>query len=454
MAGGAMASSGIRASGTPLTKRQEWFAFGLVTSLFFLWGFSYSLVDVLNAKVQKSFGITKLESTMIQVAYFGAYLVFCLPASFVASRFSYRIAILMGLGLYTVGALLFWPAAHYAVFWPFPCCAFVIGCGLATLETCANSYISVLGSPERAAFRLNCAQSFNGLATFIGPLIAAHTFFKDEESTELKSVQFVYLGVACLGAAVAVLFTFAKLPEISGDDLEEAQEAAGIIDDRPLWKRKHTVFGFVCQFCYVGAQVTVATFIINLLTDDGSFTKSEASQMFSYMQITFMVSRFVSAPVVRFIDPALAVAFYGTLCCAFSFMVSQTHGKATLAGAFLIFFGESIVYPTVFTLATQRLGKHSKRGAGLLCMGVAGGAVFPPMQGAFADARTTHLSYIVPAIGFGVIIPYGISMYVYGRRMKAIELGQVAGLEGASVQRQDSLDKADKEEVTQIEQRY
>jgi FHS family L-fucose permease-like MFS transporter len=250
---------------------------------------------------------------LIQVCYFGAYLVFCLPASFVASRFSYRTAILMGLALYTIGAILFWPAAHYAVFWPFPCCAFIIGCGLATLETTAkyvdfsspflsfplflpssrfelmlttafsySSYISVLGSPERAAFRLNFAQSFNGLATFVGPTIAAHTFFKDPDSVELTSVQYVYLAVACLGAAVAVLFFFAKLPEITGDDLEDAQENRGIVDNRPLWKRKHTILGFICQFCYVGAQVTVATFCINLLTEHADYTDAQASSMFGY----------------------------------------------------------------------------------------------------------------------------------------------------------------------------
>ncbi|GAA5885887.1 hypothetical protein JCM6882_004191 [Rhodosporidiobolus microsporus] len=453
MGGGGVSSGGVRAAGPTLTKAQQYFAFGLVTSLFFLWGFSYSLVDVLNKKVQHAFGITKLQSTAIQIAYFGAYLVYSIPASMFASRFGYKKGVLMGLTLYVVGALLFWPTAHYEVFWPFPICAFVIGCGLATLETMANSYVSVLGDPKHAAFRLNFAQSFNGLATFIGPTIAAHTFFKDENSTDLSSVQFVYLGVACLGAAVFVLFVFAKLPEIDESAIEEAQENAGFVDERPLWKRKHTVFGFLCQWCYVGAQVTVATFVLNYLTDDGDYTDSKASQMFGYMQITFMVARFASIPVVRFLNPAIAVTIYGTVCTAFSLMAALTGGKPGLAALFIIFVGESIVYPTVFTLATANLGKHTKRGAGLLCMGVAGGAMFPPIQGKVADAANSRISYLVPTGGFSVIVVYGVCMYFYGRRIEHLTSGNVAGVEGG-IQRNESLDKVEKEEVEAIEQRY
>ncbi|GAA5975987.1 hypothetical protein JCM11641_002860 [Rhodosporidiobolus odoratus] len=450
MAGGGIASGGVRAAGPALSKGQQYFAFALVTSLFFLWGFSYSLVDVLNKKVQHSFGITKLQSTVIQVAYFGAYFVFSIPASLFASRFGYRKAILMALSLYVIGALLFWPAAHYHVFWPFPCCAFVIGCGLAALEVNANSYVSVLGAPEHAAFRLNFAQSFNGLATFIGPLIASKTFFKDENSTELTSVQYVYLAVACLGIAVFILFCFAKLPEISEENLEEAQEAVGVVDERPLWKRKHTVLGFVAQFCYVGSQVTVATFVLNYLTDSGDYTSAAASQMFSYMQITFMVARFASTPLTRFVPPGILVAIYGTMCTVFALVAAATGGKIGLASLFIVFFFESIIYPTVFTLATSNLGKLSKRGAGLLCMGVAGGAVFPPIQGAVADSTKTETSYFIPMAGFAVIIAYGLGMHIYQRRFAQLTSGTVENIEGG-IERAESLDKADKADIEQVE---
>lgn len=322
MAGGAV-STGAVAAGPQLTKRERIFAFALVASLFFAWGLSYSFMyvrfrplavcygcrnpifsrrrrscskltlgfacsDVLNKKAQSFFSITKLKSTMLQVAYFGAYLVMSIPASMFATRFGYRKGVLLGLGLYVVGALGFWPSAHYEKYVGFVVSAFVIASGLATLETMANSYASVLGSPEGAAFRLNAAQSFNGLATFIGPQIASHTFFGGKNANSLGAVQyvpsssaliisslradsltflyrFVYLGVACFGVALFALFCFAKLPEITEAAIEEQQEASGLVDERPLWKRKHTIFGFITQFCYVGAQVSTASFVMSEL---------------------------------------------------------------------------------------------------------------------------------------------------------------------------------------------
>ncbi|GAA6040193.1 hypothetical protein JCM8097_004176 [Rhodosporidiobolus ruineniae] len=454
MAGGATTTSGIRAAGPALTRAQELYAFALIASLFFLWGFSYSLVDVLNKKVQTSFSITKTESTAIQACYFGAYFVCCLPASFFASRFGYRIGILLGLTLFIIGALLFWPAAHYAVYWPFPVCSFVIASGLATLEVMANSYMTVLGSPEYASFRLNIAQAVNGLATVIGPQIASHTFLKDD-SKDLTQLQYVYLAVGCLGGLLFVLFCVAKLPEITEESLEDAQEEAGVVDERPLWKRKHTMFGFVVQFCYTGAQVAIASLVINYLTDKGAYSTPRATQLFSYMQICFMLSRFVGVVVIRFIPSSIALSIYGLICMVFCLMASFTSGETGLVALFILFFGESIIYPTVFALATQFSGREAKRAAGLISSGVAGGAVFPPMQAALADARNTELSYIIPALlGYLPCIPYGIGMYFYGRRMAAVVAGQTRNVEvGAQVSHGDSQDDKNAGEVEEIELR-
>ncbi|GAA5858150.1 hypothetical protein JCM1840_001061 [Sporobolomyces johnsonii] len=445
MAGGGAAATGVRAVGN-ITKRQQWFAFGLVTSLFFLWGFSYGLVDVLNKKTQTFFGITKLQSTMVQVAYFGAYIVFSPVAAQFASRFGYKRGIYLGLALYSIGALCFWPASHYEKYPAFPASAFVIACGLATLETMANSYITVLGDPEHAAFRLNAAQSTNGLAAFIGPLIASETFFKDENATSLGSVQYVYLGVACLGAAVMVLYFFATLPEISEDAMAEQQESTGIVDERPLWKRKHTVFGFIAQFCYVGAQVTVASFVLNFLTDDHAYTSSEASRMLSYLQICFMVARFVSTPLLRIFPPAAVLAGYSMICTVFSLVAALTNGgKAGLASLFVIFFAESVIYPTIFSIATSNLGHLTKRGAGLLCMGVGGGAAFPPAQGALADSIGSIKSYVIPCVGFFVPMVYGGCMVIYERRMAAIV--QANAITPPPIARADSSEKVDSDKT-------
>ncbi|GAA5821223.1 hypothetical protein JCM3770_006882 [Rhodotorula araucariae] len=430
MAGGAV-TTGVKAAGPALTKRQEYFAFALITSLFFLWGISYGMIDVLNAKVQQSFGISKLQSTMLQVAYFGAYFVCSVPASLFASRFGYKAGVIMGLSLYTAGALAFWPSAHFEKYFGFVISAFIIASGLATLETMANSYITVLGSPDRAAFRLNFAQSFNGLAAFLGPLIASKTFLTEKEKDSLSSVQYVYLAVACLGIAVAILFIFAKLPEISEESLEEQQDMAGIADERPLWQRKHTVLGFLAQFAYVGSQVTVASFVVNFYKSaPHNMTASMGAEMLTYAQVAFMVSRFAATPLLRFFNASLLLAAFGGLCTLGSLLAALApNAQGGMAGIFLIFIGESLVYPSIFSLATSNLGKHTKRGAGLLCMGVSGGAVFPPMQGALADARSTTISYVIPAAGFSFVIAYGIGMFFYTRRMAAL-VAQNAALSG------------------------
>ncbi|POY75209.1 hypothetical protein BMF94_1841 [Rhodotorula taiwanensis] len=446
MAGGAV-STGAVAAGPQLTKRERIFAFALVASLFFAWGLSYSFIDVLNKKAQSFFSITKLKSTMLQVAYFGAYLVMSIPASMFATRFGYRKGVLLGLGLYVVGALGFWPSAHYEKYVGFVVSAFVIASGLATLETMANSYASVLGSPEGAAFRLNAAQSFNGLATFIGPQIASHTFFGGKNANSLGAVQFVYLGVACFGVALFALFCFAKLPEISEAAIEEQQEASGLVDERPLWKRKHTIFGFITQFCYVGAQVSTASFVMNFLTDRGLYTEEKASQIFSYMQLTF--ARILSTPLLKFFPAPLVLVAYGIMTSVFSLVAALTGGKTGMACLFLVFWGESVIYPTTFTLATSNLGIHTKRGAGLLCMGVAGGALFPPLQGLWADAKNTDISYIINAVGFAVVIAYGIGMFFYNRRMakKIADASLYVNTLPATGMQQDEKDAASLEKV-------
>ncbi|GJN93191.1 hypothetical protein Rhopal_006238-T1 [Rhodotorula paludigena] len=453
MAGGAVVS-GARATGPKLSKRQEIFAFCLVTSLFFAWGLSYGLLDVLNKKAQEAFKVTRLMSTMLQVAYFGAYIVYSVPASMFASRFGYKAGILMGLALYSIGAIAFWPSAHYAKYYGFVISSFVIACGLATLETMANSYIAVLGSPERAAFRLNLAQSSNGVGAFIGPLIASKTFFTGANAHSLKAVQYTYLAVACFGAALAVLFFFAKLPEISEASIEEDQDASGVVDERPLWRRKHTVFGFISQFFYV----TTASFIVNYMADGKlGYSSAKGAEMLMWMQITFMLARIVSTPLLRFFNPAIILSIYGLICTVFSLVAALTDGKAGLAALFLVFFGEAVIYPTTFTLATSNLGKYSKRGAGLLVMGVGGGAAFPPMQGALADAKGTTLSYVIPFAGFSITVAYGIGMFFYTRRIErqkadaALFAQGPATLAHPSDSELEKTESADKGEVDQIE---
>jgi FHS family L-fucose permease-like MFS transporter len=262
MAGGAVITT--THTGPFLTGRKLIFPLSLAILLFFLWGFSYGLLDVLNKHFQNVLKISRLQSTGLQIVYFGGgYLCFSPIAAEVLKRKGYRITIIMGLSLFATGAICFWPTAHFSTvnnaqqaFGGFIVCTFVIACGLATLETSANSYATVIGDPKTASMRLQFCQSWNGVASFIGPLIASKFFFSGSNANNLVNVQYVYLAVAIVAVLVGILFIFAKMPEASIED----SDPSGLTDislgkPKPLWKHYNMIFGFIAQFCYVGAQV-------------------------------------------------------------------------------------------------------------------------------------------------------------------------------------------------------
>jgi FHS family L-fucose permease-like MFS transporter len=249
-----------------LKGRQLIFPLCLATSLFFLWGFSYGLLDVLNKHFQNVLKITRLESTALQIVYFGGgYFCFSPIAAEVLKRKGYKITIVLGLALYAVGAIFFWPTAHFSnpnnakqAFGGFIVCTFVIACGLATLETAANSYATVIGNPKSASMRLQFCQSWNGVASFIGPLIASKIFFSGKNADNLENVKYVYIAVASAAVLVGIFFIFSKFPEVITDDEDPTDDLNDVNRQiKPLWKQYNMIFGFVAQFCYVGAQVLI-----------------------------------------------------------------------------------------------------------------------------------------------------------------------------------------------------
>jgi FHS family L-fucose permease-like MFS transporter len=450
MAGGGVPIGAPTLASGFLRGRALIFPLSLVISLFFLWGFSYGLLDVLNKHFQNVLKVTKLQSTGLQVVYFGGgYLLFSPIAAEVMKRKGYKITILMGLSLYSLGAIMFWPTAHFstfqnrtASFGGFCACTLVIACGLATLETAANSYAVVIGDPASASARLQFCQSWNGVASFIGPLIASKFFFTGKNANNLVNVQFVYLAVACAGVAIAVLFLVTKLPEISEDMLNSStavenfalDEFGNEIGQGPLYKQYNMIFAFIAQFCYVGAQVTVASFFINYATENASYTSAQASNMLSYALITFTVGRFIATALATVFQADFLLMVYATFAIAFNAYICAGHGSAAVVVLILLFFFEAPMYPTLFTLGTANLGRHTRRGAGILVMGVSGGAVFPPIQGAIADAAGTRISYVVPLVGFCYVLGYVTFHWIrHGRHIMRVKDIVAAGLRDGAV---------------------
>ena len=259
MAGGAVLPP-VSSNCSYLKGRQLIFPLSLVSSLFFLWGFSYGILDVLNKHFQNVLKITRLESTGLQVVYFGGgYFCFSPFAAELLKRKGYKVTIITGLTLFAIGAICFWPTAHYSTpengkraFGGFIVCTFVLSCGLAAIETSAYSYATVIGHPKSASMRLQFCAAWNGVASFIGPFIASKVFFSGENASNLGNVKYVYIAVALAAAVVAVICIFTNVPEIMTDD-EDPESTKGEV--KPLWKQYNMMFAFVAQFCYVGAQV-------------------------------------------------------------------------------------------------------------------------------------------------------------------------------------------------------
>ncbi|UJR08437.1 hypothetical protein I4U23_012707 [Adineta vaga] len=419
MAGGIVLLSSSSPSDRPYLKgRQLIFPLCLAISLFFLWGFSYGLLDVLNKHFQNVLKITRLESTALQIVYFGGgYFCFSPFAAELLKRKGYKITIVLGLALYAIGAIFFWPTAHYSnpsnakqAFGGFIVCTFVIACGLATLETSANSYATIIGDPKTASMRLQFCQSWNGVASFIGPLIASRLFFSGENSSNLDNVKYVYIAVACTAVLVAIFFIFAKLPEVMAEDENLTTDATE--EDRPLWKQYNMIFAFIAQFCYVGAQVTVGSFFINYATENADFTDPQASNLLSYALITFTVGRFIGTGLAHFFQADLILLVYSIISIALSVYISFGYGRAAVIVLIALFFFESLMFPTIFVLGTTNLGRHTRRGAGILIMGVSGGAAFPPIQGVIADTYSTRISFLVPMVGFVVVLAYALYHWI------------------------------------------
>ena len=378
----------------------------LVTSLFFLWGLAYGLLDVLNRHFQDTLGITKTRSTFLQAAYFGAYFLMAFPAALFMNKYGYKKGIIAGLLLYTVGAFLFYPSTQQASFNFFLIALFIIASGLACLETAANPYITVLGKPETSEFRLNLSQCFNGVGSFIGPIIAANVFFADKNNN-LDSIKYVYLIIAAIVLLVAGLFFITKLPEIKESSLvsEEAQ------DTKPLFQHRNFVNAVIAQFFYVAAQVGVAALFINYCTEASkSIDNAKASYLLSVSLGLFTIGRFVGTALMRKIAPNILLMSYSIINILLCVAVVTLKGWLSVYSLMAVFFFESIMFPTIFALGVKDLGHHTKKGSSFIIMSIVGGALVPYIMGMLFE-KSTAQAYIVPLICFIVVAWYGWKGY-------------------------------------------
>jgi MFS transporter, FHS family, L-fucose permease len=419
-------------------RRSYILPFVLVTSLFFLWGIANSLNGTLIKHFQTALDLVPWQAGIVDSAFYIGYFVMALPAAFLMNRIGYKKGILIGLFLYAIGALLFYPAAETRVYGFFLFALFVIACGLAFLETAANPYVTVLGPPSSAESRINFAQSFNGLSIIFAPVVGSLFIFSNKEYTnemlnrmpmaeseairiaEAQSVQAPYLIIAGVVLLVAICFAITRMPEISSSS-ERSSSAKGIT------RHRHLMFGVVAQFFYVGAQASLWGYFINLklhyapgenlgivqwlypVTPEMTPTQI-ASFHASFALVLFMVGRFVGTYLLTKISGPKLLAAYSVACVLLLLYAMMGSGLAAVVAISCCYFFMSIMFPTIFSLSIRNLGDQVKIGSGLVIMAIVGGAVLPPITGLFSRAGFEN-ALIVPVVAFLVIFFFGVTGY-------------------------------------------
>ena len=401
--------------------------FLLVTSLFFLWGFAHSILDVLNKFFQNEMHLTKTQSAFIQVVVYGGYFLMALPAGAVIRRWGYRAGVLTGLFLYGIGALLFIPGAEIMAFPFFLFSLFVIGCGLTFLETSANPYVTVLGDAEASEQRINFSQSFNGLGWILGPLVGGWFLFSQDNSPNI-ALPYAIIGLVVL--LIGGVFCFVRLPEIK--DTVSPEEVSGPQDDprdenrdlstttvessstlseiRILSRKSAFVFGWVALFLYVAAQTGINSFFINYATEHIAITDSMAATLLSFGGMgLFMLGRLGGSWAMGRIRAERLLAILAIIATLATSAVVLAPGGLGFAALLVVYLCESIMFPTIFALALRGLGAHTKIASSLLIMSIVGGAVAPLLMGIVADGHSMALGFVVPLVCFVVIAAYAIS---------------------------------------------
>ena len=408
----------------PLTNKSYRFAFILITSLFFLWGFAHNLDPILIPHLKKSFTLTTVQATLIDSSVFIAYFVMALPAGFILKKYGYKIGIIVGLLLFAIGSFLFIPAANTQAYIFFLIALFVIACGLTILETAANPYASSLGDPETSTQRLNFSQSFNGLAAAMAPVIGARIIltkgFSDTElnamtdtarrfalASEASSVKLPYFILGTILLLIAIVFAFTHLPKIQNNDKQE--QGKNIFH---AFRHKHLTWGVIAQFFYVGAQVSVFSLFILYATKSAGISQIQAADYLGACGIAFLIGRFLGTFLMKFIHPQTLLAVYAVINISLCMVAVLAHGMITVYAVIGICFFMSIMFPTIFSLGIKSLGGDTEYGSSLIIMSIVGGAILPRVFGYISDASgNIQLGYIVPLICFAIIALFGWSGY-------------------------------------------
>lgn len=381
--------------------------FILITSLFFLWGFARAILDVLNKHFQNALHISITQSAMIQVTTYLGYFLMAIPAGIFINKYGYRRGVVFGLLLFGLGAIFFIPGALIGSFSAFLFCLFVIGCGLVFLETAANPYVTELGARETATSRLNLSQSFNGLGSIFATFCIGQFLFNDTQQGGNVVIPYAILGVLVL--AIAVVFSRVDLPEIQHQQTKE-DKAKGSNIAKLFANHRMFVFGLFALLSYEVAEISINSYFINFVTGMHWMSDRTASLVLTLALAFFMVGRFLGSWIMRHIQATtmlLICAVGSVVCIGLVLCDLGTVSLVALVGNYLF---EAIMFPTIFSIALTGLGNLTKSASSLLMMTPIGGCGFL-LMGMIADTTHVTLPFVVPFIGFLIVLAYAVREY-------------------------------------------
>lgn len=381
--------------------------FILITSLFFLWGFARAILDVLNKHFQNALHISITQSALIQVTTYLGYFLMAIPAGFFINKYGYRRGVVFGLLLFGLGAIFFIPGALIGSFSAFLFCLFVIGCGLVFLETAANPYVTELGARETATSRLNLSQSFNGLGSIFATFCIGQFLFNDTQQGGNVVIPYAILGVLVL--AIAVVFSRVDLPEIQHQQTTE-DKAKGSNIAKLFANHRMFVFGLFALLSYEVAEISINSYFINFVTGMHWMSDRTASLVLTLALAFFMVGRFLGSWIMRHIQATtmLLICAVGSVVCIG--LVLCDLGIVSLVALVSNYLFEAIMFPTIFSIALTGLGNLTKSASSLLMMTPIGGCGFL-LMGMIADTTHVTLPFVVPFIGFLIVLAYAVREY-------------------------------------------
>lgn len=411
-------------------ERRYWGAFVLITCCFALWGFANDVTNPMVKGFSKIFRMSVTEGALVQVAFYGGYFCMALPAALFIRRFSYKGGILMGLGLYAAGALLFLPAAKTGSYWPFLAAYFILTCGLSFLETTANPFILSMGEAETATRRLNLAQSFNPIGSLCGMFVAMNLIqarlnplssaeraalddasFEAVKAADLAVVVKPYAAIGIVLAVFFVLMLLVRVPERGAGD-SGLSRAFGPTVRRLLANRAYRE-GVLAQFFYIGAQITCWTFIIQYGTQVfmaegmGEQAAEVLSQRYNIAaMILFCASRFLCTALMQRFRPAAMLRAFAAAGIALLLVVICVGGRVGLYSLVGVSACMSLMFPTIYGLALKDVGPDAEIGSAGLIMAILGGSLLPPVQALIIDGGHVALSFVVPLACFGAVLGY------------------------------------------------